>query len=122
MATSSRRHARYDCHEGCPVAATLDLMSGKWRGSILFLLLEGPLRFNALQRVLGAITHRTLSAELKALEAEGVISRRVFAEVSPPAVEYALTAEGRSLAPVLIALRDWGAQRLAKAATAEVER
>ncbi len=104
-------HERYDCGPGCPVAATLDLIGGKWKGSILYLLAEAPARFNVLRRLMGDPPARSLSDQLKELEAARLVRRRVE-DASPPAVIYALTARGESLRPVLAALADWGVARL----------
>ncbi|WP_043361549.1 helix-turn-helix domain-containing protein [Belnapia sp. F-4-1] len=98
---------RYDCAPGCPVEAALDLIDGKWKGVILYHLLDGTLRFNALRRKLGGVTQRMLVKQLRELEEAGLVLRTVYAEV-PPRVEYSLTAEGRSLEPVLLALMRWG--------------
>lgn len=93
----------------CPAERTLDLLAGKWRAMIVFWLMPGPMRFNELQRRLGAITHRTLSRTLKDMEADGLVNRIDHGEI-PPRVDYALTARGQSLQPVLAALEDWSAQ------------
>ena len=101
------KRKRYDCAPGCPVEAALDLIDGKWKGVILYHLLEGTLRFNALRRKLGGVTQRMLVKQLRELEEAGLVVRTVYAEV-PPKVEYSLTDEGRSLEPVLLALMRWG--------------
>lgn len=101
-----QRHA-IDAAIECPMEATLDLIGGKWKGVILFRLLEGTKRFGELRRLLCKITQRTLTQQLRQLEADQLISRLVYAEV-PPKVEYSLTARGRSLEPVLQALYHWG--------------
>ena len=90
----------------CPAERTLDFLAGKWRPMIIFWLLEGPLRFNELQRRLGAVTHRTLSKTLKEMEAEGLVARNDYGEM-PPRVDYALTVRGHSLKPVLQAMEAW---------------
>lgn len=90
----------------CPAEATLDLLSGKWRPMVIFWLMDGPLRFNELQRRLGAITHRTLSKILKEMGVDGLVQRRDYGEI-PPRVDYALTNRGRSLKPVLQAMEVW---------------
>lgn len=90
----------------CPAVSAFDLITGKWRAMILFWLLQEPLRFNELQRRLGAVTHRTLSRTLKDMEADGLVSRHDHGEI-PPRVDYALTPRGRSLEPVLKALERW---------------
>lgn len=107
------KRKRYDCAEGCPLEATLDLLDGKWKGVILYHLLEGTLRFNALQRRLTGITPRMLVKQLRELEAAGLVLRRIHAEV-PPRVEYSLSPAGRSLEPVLLHLKAWGESWLAR--------
>jgi len=95
----------------CVVEATLDLIGGKWKGLILYHLLQETLRFNELRRKLGAITQRMLTKQLRELEQDGLLVRTVYAEV-PPRVEYALSPAGRSLAPVIAALKAWGEANL----------
>lgn len=108
-------HDRYDCSEGCPVEATLDLIGGKWKGVILYHLLEGTHRFGELRRKLPSVTQRMLTKQLRELEQSGVIRRVVHAEV-PPRVEYSLTPLGETLRPVVQALKQWGdAYRAARA-------
>src|SRR4051812_22920289 len=97
----------YDCAPGCPVEATLDLIDGKWKGVILYHLLEDTIRFNELGRRLSRITQRMLTRQLRELEAAGLIHREVYPEV-PPRVEYSLTKLGRSLEPILRSLWSWG--------------
>ena len=94
-----------DC---CPVAATLDLIGGKYKALILWHLSEGKLRFSELKRVIADATPKMLTQQLRELEAERLIHREVF-PVIPPKVEYSLTDLGKSLLPVLVSMRDWGA-------------
>ncbi|MCI4664623.1 MAG: helix-turn-helix transcriptional regulator [Neomegalonema sp.] len=101
------RFERYDCSAGCPVEAALEQISGKWKGLALYHLSSGVKRFSELKRLSGAVTQRTLTKQLRELEADGLISRKVY-PVVPPKVEYALTAKGVALVPVLEALRAWG--------------
>lgn len=103
-----QRHNQYD---QCPVEATLDLIGGKWKGALLFRLSEQRRRFNELQRLLPKMTQRTLTNQLRELERDGLISRTVFPEV-PPRVEYALTDLGRTLIPVLHAMKRWGEEHV----------
>lgn len=91
----------------CPVEAALDVIGGRWKGVILFHLLEGPRRFNELRRLLPKVTQRMLTLQLRELEADGVILREVHAQV-PPRVEYSLTDFGTSLRTILADLRAWG--------------
>jgi DNA-binding HxlR family transcriptional regulator len=92
--------------EHCPAEVTLDFIVGKWRPMVIYWLLEGPMRFNELQRRLGAVTHRTLSKTLKEMTAQGLVTRRDYGEI-PPRVDYTLTPLGRSLQPVLVAMQRW---------------
>lgn len=101
------RHERFDCSPGCPVEATLSLIGGKWKGVVLWHLLQGTLRFNEIRRRLPNVTQRMLTNQLRELEADGFVIRTVYPEV-PPKVEYSLTERGRSLGPVLRALKAWG--------------
>jgi len=91
----------------CPVSTTLQVLGGRWKPLILFHLGQGPARFNVLRRLIPGVTQRMLTAHLRELETDGVISRTVLAIV-PPHVEYALTPLGESLAPILNAMADWG--------------
>ena len=97
--------------DNCPVSATLELIGGKYKALILWHLSEKKLRFSELKnRVLGA-TPKMLTQQLRELETNNLIHREVFA-VIPPKVEYSLTETGRSLMPILVAMRDWGANYL----------
>jgi len=92
---------------GCPVEATLSFLDGKWKGVILYHLMDGKLRFNELRRRLPDVTQRMLTKQLRELEECGLISRTVF-PVVPPRVDYALTALGETMEPVIRALAAWG--------------
>ncbi len=105
------RYTRYDCDFGCPVEACLEVIGGKWKGVILFHLLGGTKRFGELSRLMPAVTQRMLTRQLRELEGDGIVIRTVFPEV-PPKVEYALSAFGQTLAPVLEVLRGWGSEYL----------
>ena len=98
--------------EECPVAATLQVIGGKWVPLILFQLKDGPRRFNALRRLIPGITQRMLTLQLRGLEHDGVVARKVF-ETVPPHVEYSLTPSGQTLAPIIEAMEVWGTERLA---------
>ena len=102
--------ARSYRQSSCPVARTLDLIGERWTILLLRdLFLHGPRRFQDFQESLGGVAPHTLSARLKDLEASGLIERRAYSE-HPPRLEYHLTDKGKSLGPVLKALRDWGRQ------------
>lgn len=105
------RHDRFDCSPGCPVEATLALIGGKWKGVVLWHLLQGTLRFNEIRRRLPNVTQRMLTNQLRELEADGFITRIVYPEV-PPKVEYSLSERGRSLEPVILALKAWGEENI----------
>ena len=92
---------------GCAVEATLDLIDGKWKGVILYHLQRGTQRFGELRRLMPGITQRMLTKQLRALEDDRLIVRKVYAEV-PPRVDYTLSEIGESLRPVIDVLKEWG--------------
>ena len=91
----------------CPVAATLDLIGGKYKALILWHLSEQTMRFTSLKKLITEATPKMLTQQLRELEADALIHREVF-PIIPPRVEYSLTELGKSLLPVLVAMRDWG--------------
>jgi DNA-binding HxlR family transcriptional regulator len=91
----------------CPVARTAEIISGKWTLLIIRDLTTGTKRFSELERSLAGISPKTLSERLSALEREGVLHRKTYAEV-PPKVEYSLTEKGQALAEVIDAMRSYG--------------
>ena len=97
--------------DNCPVEATLELIGGKYKALILWHLSQGILRFSELRQVIKGATPKMLTQQLRELEANGLVHREVY-PVIPPKVEYSLTETGRSLMPVLVAMRDWGADYL----------
>ena len=97
--------------EHCPVATTLELIGGKYKALILWHLSEKKLRFSELRKVVQNATPKMLTQQLRELESCHLIHREVF-PVIPPKVEYSLTETGRSLLPILVAMRDWGADYL----------
>ena len=99
--------------ENCPVAATLELIGGKYKALILWHLAEKKLRFSELRKVITGATPKMLTQQLRELEAHNLIHREVFAVV-PPKVEYSLTELGKSLMPILVSMRDWGSGYLRK--------
>jgi DNA-binding HxlR family transcriptional regulator len=90
-----------------PIRDTLDLVGGKWKLHITRVLTDRPLRFKELQREVEGITARVLSKELKELEVNQLVSRKVYA-TAPVTVEYSLTEYGKTLKPVVMALHAWG--------------
>ncbi|CAH1657791.1 winged helix-turn-helix transcriptional regulator [Chelatococcus asaccharovorans] len=101
------RHSRFDCSPGCSVEAAIGLIDGKWKSVVLYHLLSGTLRFNEIRRHLTNVTPRMLTNQLRELEGDGLVERKVYAQV-PPKVEYSLSPLGRSMEPILLALKAWG--------------
>ncbi|OZG68167.1 winged helix-turn-helix transcriptional regulator [Bifidobacterium eulemuris] len=93
----------------CPVETTLMLISDRWKVLILRDLMDGAKRFGELQRSVGKISQKVLTSNLRAMEQDGLVKRKVYAEV-PPRVEYSLTATGKSLQPIVDAMKAWGEQ------------
>jgi DNA-binding HxlR family transcriptional regulator len=90
----------------CLVETTLAVIGGRWKVLILQQLFEGVKRFNELHRLLAGITHKTLTQQLREMEADGLIHRKMYPQI-PPKVEYSLTPRGKTLKPVLNAMHDW---------------
>ncbi|GAA0479109.1 MULTISPECIES: helix-turn-helix domain-containing protein [Tatumella] len=105
--TVSKSRIRKPQRTGCAVEVTLSVIGGVWKPVILFHLLGGTLRFNQLCRRTASATPRMMTLQLRELEADGIVTRKIYPEV-PPRVEYSLTRLGRSLEPVLLSMRDWG--------------
>ena len=97
----------YNWKTGCDVEATLSVIGGRWKPVLVCHLLEGRKRFGELRRLTPNATERMITLQLRELEADGVVSRHVYAEV-PPRVEYELTEFGRSLEPILMLMQEWG--------------
>ena len=91
----------------CPVETTLMLIGDKWKVLILRDLMPGTKRFGELKKSIGNVAQKVLTAQLRDMEQNGLVHREVYAEV-PPRVEYSLTELGRSLEPILDAMRNWG--------------
>jgi DNA-binding HxlR family transcriptional regulator len=91
----------------CTLKDVLDVIGGKWSMPIIYNLSKGKMRFKEIERTIQGINTRMLVKELKNLEANGIITREVFATV-PPTVEYALTAKGEKLLPIIASLHQWG--------------
>lgn len=99
-----------ECDMFCPVRKTMEIIQGKWTLLILRDLMGGSRRFGELRRSLNGVSPRTLSVRLRELEAEGILTRRIYAEV-PPRVEYRLTEKGAGLKSVIGAMARWGRGR-----------
>ena len=97
--------------ENCPVETTLNMIGGKYKALILWHLSDGTLRFSQLRKVIHNATPKMLTQQLRELESDELIYREVY-PVIPPKVEYSLTELGKSLLPILVAMRDWGASYL----------
>ena len=94
-----------DCD--CSIMGSISIISGKWKPVIIWMLLSGPRRFGELHKTIEGIALKVLSRNLKELEADGIINRKVYAEV-PPKVEYTLTEKGMSLNDAMQLLAEWG--------------
>lgn len=105
--TESRPVRRPNKHIHCPVECTLKVIEGRWKVLIIYYLQDGTKRFNELRRLLDNISHRTLTRQLRELERDGIVDRKVHAQI-PPRVDYSLTRLGESLKPVLKSMHDWG--------------
>jgi DNA-binding HxlR family transcriptional regulator len=95
----------------CPVEAALDVIGGKWKPLILWALGDEVMRFGELQKALPGVNTKMLTKQLRELEQDGVIRRKIYPEV-PPRVEYTITDFGKTLIPILEALCNWGAEYL----------
>lgn len=104
---AKQRHSRFDCSPGCAVEASISLIDGKWKCVVMFHLLDGTMRFNEIRRQVPGVTQRMLTNQLRELEVDGLIARKVYPQI-PPKVEYSLSPLGRSMEPVLRALKAWG--------------
>ena len=93
--------------KGCPVTYCLSVIGGKWKPVILFCIVNGVDRFGAMLRSVHGITKQMLTKQLRELEADGLISRKVYAEV-PPRVDYSLTDVGRTVLPIIEQMEVWG--------------
>ncbi len=93
--------------DSCPVERTLAIIGGKWKPLIVFHLLGGVRRFGELRRLMPQVTQQMLTLQLRELERDGVVHRRIYPQV-PPKVEYSLTEMGRSLQPILDMMLAWG--------------
>ncbi|BDD02562.1 winged helix-turn-helix transcriptional regulator [Aureibacter tunicatorum] len=92
----------------CSTSITMDYIGGKWKTVILYHLIDGPKRYNELKKTMPVVTERTLSLQLKQLESDGIVNRKVYTTKPPLKVEYSLTDFGISLIPLLKNIAEWG--------------
>lgn len=92
----------------CCASLTMGIIGGKWKTVILFHLMDKTLRYSELRKTMPTVTERTLSLQLKALEEDGLIKRKVYTTKPPLKVEYSLTEFGTTLIPVIQSIADWG--------------
>ena len=92
----------------CPTSAAMEFIGGKWKSVILMHLVDGEKRYNELRKEISTITERTLSLQLKQLEVDGLISRKVYTKKPPLKVVYSLTTFGNTVSPVLQMITEWG--------------
>jgi DNA-binding HxlR family transcriptional regulator len=102
-----RKKRDFLSNEGCPVEATLEVIGGKWKGILIYLLISDKRRFSELKRALPDVTQRILTKQLRELEKSKVIQRKIYPEI-PPRVEYSLTEFGTTLKPIVLAMKTWG--------------
>lgn len=95
----------------CPVTYTMSKIGGKWKPIIIYLITKGANRFGVLQRGIVGISKQMLTKQLRELEKDGILNRKIYAEI-PPRVEYSLTELGESLLPVIGSMRTWGEKNM----------
>ncbi|WP_084345197.1 helix-turn-helix domain-containing protein [Rhodococcus sp. 1163] len=111
--TNAVRETVRRAYEVCPVEVSIAVLGGSWKMTIVKNLLDGPVRYGALGRLVGPVTPRVLTRQLRELESDGIVERTSYPEV-PPRVEYSLTAQGKALEPLVNALNAWGKQYAAE--------
>ncbi|WP_435622929.1 winged helix-turn-helix transcriptional regulator [Flagellimonas sp.] len=92
----------------CCTSLTMGIIGGKWKTVILYYLINGPLRYNELRKHMPTVTERTLSLQLKNLEEDGIVKRKVYTSKPPLKVVYSLTDLGKTLVPLIESIADWG--------------
>lgn len=106
MLAEGKIEKKYDKANDCPIAATINVIGGKWKPIIIWILMVEPKRFGELHKSIPGITIKVLSRHLKELEADNIVNREAYPEV-PPKVEYSLTEKGRSLTSIMQQLATW---------------
>jgi DNA-binding HxlR family transcriptional regulator len=112
---------KYHAPSECPITSTIDVIGGKWKPILIWLLMEKPYRFGELHKSIPGIALKVLSRQLKELEEDGIVKRKVFAEV-PPRVEYSLTPKGETLREVMVLLSEWSREHILLPAAASPSR
>jgi len=107
MGSASKIETKPTPAKQCSVETALDVIGGKWKGIILYHLIDGKKRFNEFRRLYPKLTQFMLTLQLRDLERDGLVHRQVYGEV-PPRVEYSLTEYGRTLEPIILAMKAWG--------------
>jgi len=92
----------------CCASLTMGVIGGKWKTVILYHLIEGTLRYNELRKLMPTVTERTLSLQLKKMEDDKIIRRKVYTQKPPLKVEYNLTPLGKTLVPLITSIAEWG--------------
>ncbi|MEM7381203.1 MAG: helix-turn-helix domain-containing protein, partial [Bacteroidota bacterium] len=95
--------------ESCPVTYCMSMIGGKWKPIILYLITKGANRFGILHRGIAGVSKQMLTKQLRELESDGILERKIYAEI-PPRVEYFISKKGESLLPVIDSMRLWGEQ------------
>ncbi|WP_303315839.1 winged helix-turn-helix transcriptional regulator [Flavivirga abyssicola] len=103
-----KRHIFNGKEYPCCTSLTMGVIGGKWKTVILFHLIDGKLRYNELRKAMPTVTERTLSLQLKKLEEDGIVHRKVYTKKAPLKVEYTLTKLGESLIPLIQSIANWG--------------
>jgi len=107
---------KYNKASDCPIAATIDVIGGKWKPIIIWLLIQDVKRFGELHRSIPGIALKVLTRQLKELEADGIINRKAYPEI-PPKVEYSLSEKGKTLTGIMESLALWSRNNILEPAT-----
>jgi DNA-binding HxlR family transcriptional regulator len=99
--------------QNCPVTATMAIIGGKWKILILYLIYNEINRFGKMGMILKDISKQMLTTQLRELENDGIIERKIYPEI-PPRVEYSLTEKGKSLLPIIDLMKGWGNEHVLK--------
>ena len=102
-----KKNGKAECCDGCPIEVSIEVVGGMWKTLIIRELIKSTQRYSELHRALAPVTHKMLAQQLRDLENDGVVLRKVYPQV-PPKVEYSLTTLGRELIPMMDALKTWG--------------